>query len=61
MMFIDWVAPTLSLVAGYIFAKTYSETRSLALVTIEHGLYGNYLFLVGLGWYFHGGAVAAGG
>lgn len=58
MLFINWVAPVLSLVAGLIFALTYSKTRSLALVTIEHGLYGNVLFLVGLGWYFYGGAVA---
>ncbi len=58
MLFINWVAPTLSLIAGIIFAHTYSKTRSLALVTIEHGLYGNFLFIVGLGWYFYGGAVA---
>lgn len=58
VLFINWVAPVLSLVAGLIFALTYSKTRSLALVTIEHGLYGNVLFLVGLGWYFYGGAVA---
>ena len=57
VLFINWVAPTLSFVAGLIFAMTYSRTKSLALVTIEHGLYGNVLFLVGLGWYFHGGAV----
>ncbi len=57
VLFINWVAPALSLVAGIIFAMTYSKTRSLALVTIEHGLYGNFLFLVGLGWYFYGGAV----
>jgi hypothetical protein len=58
MLFINPVAPLLSLIAGFIFARTYSQTRSLALVTIEHGLYGNVLFLVGLGWYFYGGAVA---
>ena len=40
-----------------IFASTYSKTKSLALVTIEHGLYGISLFLIGLGWYFYGGAV----
>lgn len=57
VLFINWVAPVLSLVAGLIFAMTYSRTKSLALVTIEHGLYGNVLFLVGLGWYFYGGAV----
>jgi len=57
MLFINPVAPTLSLIAGFIFASTYAKHKSLALITIEHGLYGNYLFLVGLGWYFYGGAV----
>jgi hypothetical protein len=57
VLFINWIAPLLSVIAGYIFAKTYSHSRSLALVTIEHALYGNYLFFVGLGWYFYGGAV----
>lgn len=57
ILYINPVAPTLSLVGGLIFALTYLKTKSLALVTIEHGLYGNYLFLVGLGWYFHGGSV----
>ena len=58
MLYINWVAPALSLISGLIFAQTYSKSRSLALVTIEHGLYGNVLFIVGLGWYFYGGAVA---
>ncbi len=59
VLFINWVAPLLSLIAGVIFAQTYAKSRSLALVTIEHGLYGNFLFMVGLGWYFFGGAVGA--
>lgn len=59
VLFINWVAPFLSLIAGLIFASTYAKTRSLALVTIEHGLYGNFLFVIGLGWYFYGGAVGA--
>lgn len=57
ILYINPVAPTLSLFGGIIFALTYLKTKSLALVTIEHGLYGNYLFLVGLGWYFYGGNV----
>ena len=43
--------------AGLIFASTYAKSKSLALVTIEHGLYGNFLFFIGLGWYFYGGAI----
>ena len=57
ILFINWVAPFLTLIAGVIFAMTFSKTRSLALVTIEHALYGNALFLIGLGRYFYGGAV----
>lgn len=57
VLFINWVAPVLSLIAGIIFASTYARTKSLALVTLEHGLYGGFLFIIGLGWYFYGGAV----
>ena len=57
VLYINPVAPTLGLLAGLIFADTYAKTKSLALVTIEHGLYGNSLFLIGLGWYFYSGSV----
>lgn len=60
VLFINWIAPTLSIIAGLIFASTYQKTKSLALVTLEHGLYGGWLFIIGLGWYFYGGAVAGG-
>lgn len=51
------IAPTVSFIGGLIFAHTYSQTRSLALVTIEHGLYGMALFVIGLGYYFYSGAI----
>ncbi len=57
VLFINWVAPLLSLCAGLIFAHTYQTRQSLALVTIEHALYGNSLFFIGLGWFFWGGSV----
>jgi len=57
ILYINPVAPLLSFLGGLIFASTYLKTRSLALVTIEHGLYGNFLFLIGLGYYFYGGNV----
>ena len=53
------VAPVLSLLGGYIFATTYLKTRSLALVTLEHSLYGLSLFTIGLGYYFYSGAVGS--
>ncbi len=58
VLFINWVAPTLSLIAGLIFAHTYQTKQSLSLVTIEHALYGNTLFFIGLGWFFWGGSIS---
>lgn len=59
VIFQNWIAPALCLVGGLMFAKTYDETRSLALVTIEHALYGCMIFTVGLGRFFYHGAVGA--
>lgn len=60
-LYLNPVAPTLSLLGGIIFAMTYMKTKSLAMVTVEHGLYGDFLFFIGLGWYFFGGSVVAQG
>lgn len=50
------IAPLLSLPGGWIFARTFARTRSLALVAFEHSLYGLWLFTVGLGrWFYDGG------
>lgn len=57
MLFLNWVAPVFSFFGGLIFAYTYIKTRSLALVTIEHGLYGNSIFMAGIGYYFYSGAL----
>jgi CAAX protease family protein len=51
----NWLAPVLALVGGLLFGWTYLRTRSLLLVTLEHGMWGNWLFTVGLGQYFYGG------
>jgi hypothetical protein len=57
IIFNHWLAPLLCLFGGVMFAATYAKTRSLALVSIEHALYGDFIFTIGLGSYFyHGGA-----
>lgn len=58
MLFINWVAPVFSFAGGLIFAHTYLKTRSLALVTFEHSLYGNAIFIAGIGYYFYSGGIA---
>ena len=55
VLFINPVAPVLSFIGGFIFAGTFAKTKSLALVTIEHSLFGMALFVIGPGWYFWSG------
>lgn len=39
----------MTFLGGILFALTYNETKSTLLVTIEHTLYGCWLFTVGMG------------
>ncbi|TPN83411.1 CPBP family intramembrane glutamic endopeptidase [Aquimarina algicola] len=39
----------LTFLGGLLFAYTYHKTRSTILVSIEHAIYGNWLFTVGMG------------
>ncbi|GAB5400180.1 MAG: hypothetical protein Aureis2KO_17650 [Aureisphaera sp.] len=39
----------LTFIGGLLFAWTYLKFRSTTLVSIEHALYGNWLFTVGMG------------
>jgi hypothetical protein len=59
LVFHNWVAPVLCAIGGLMFAQTYDRSRSLLLVSIEHAIYGNFLFTVGLGHYFYHGSVVA--
>ncbi len=43
-------------VGGWLFARRYQRTRSLAVVWLEHALYGVLAFTVGLGDLFYHGA-----
>lgn len=43
-----WVI-LITLLGGILFTYTYEKTRSVQLVSIEHSIYGNLVFTVGLG------------
>ena len=43
----------LATAGGLLFAATYERRRSTLLVSIEHGLYGDFIFTVGLGGLFY--------
>ncbi|MEM1176893.1 MAG: CPBP family intramembrane glutamic endopeptidase [Acidobacteriota bacterium] len=57
LFFANWIAPTLTAAGGYLFARTYARTGSTLLVTLEHALWGDFLFTIGLGSYFFGGSI----
>jgi membrane protease YdiL (CAAX protease family) len=52
MLFQNWIAPFVAGIGGLLFAWSYAQHRSLMWAVIEHALYGNLVFTLGLGWYF---------
>lgn len=45
----SFLVQLLTFIGGILFAFTYQKTRSTTLVSIEHAIYGNWLFTVGMG------------
>ncbi len=52
LIFLNPVAVTLSAVGGGLFAANFARHRSLALVWMEHALYGCLIFTIGFGRFF---------
>lgn len=55
IVFGNWLAVLLSAIGGVLFSTTYLRTASLALVCLEHALFGDFLFTIGLGHFFYHG------
>jgi membrane protease YdiL (CAAX protease family) len=53
IVFHNWIALALTFPGGILFAVRYCNTRSLAVYSIEHALYGCFLFTIGLGQFFY--------
>lgn len=53
----NWLAPLLSFAGGILFGYRYVKSGSVLVAGVEHGLWGNYLFTVGLGWFFYSGSI----
>ncbi|KAA1246361.1 CPBP family intramembrane glutamic endopeptidase [Aquimarina sp. RZ0] len=45
----SFLVQLLTFAGGLLFAFTYYKTKSTTLVSIEHAIYGNWLFTVGMG------------
>ncbi len=57
IIFRNWLAVAMTLIGGALFAMTYARTRSTLMASIEHALFGCFVFTIGLGRSFYGGAV----
>ena len=49
------MAMLLTTVGGLLFASSYARSRSTLLVAVEHALYGDFVFSVGIGGMFVNG------
>ena len=49
LLFSNTLVLILTFLGGILFALTFLKTRSTLLVTIEHAIYGSWLFTVGMG------------
>lgn len=58
MVYGNWIAPVASVFAGIFFGYRYMKSGSLVVTSIEHGLWGNFLFTVGMGWFFYSGSIS---
>jgi membrane protease YdiL (CAAX protease family) len=56
IIFGNWLAVVLSLIGGFLFFRRYQQSRSLLAAAVEHSLYGQLVFTIGLGAYFYHGA-----
>jgi membrane protease YdiL (CAAX protease family) len=52
VVLLNFVAVALTLVGGWLFARTYQRTHSLVATALQHAAYGCLLFTVGLGHWF---------
>ena len=57
---LNLVAILLTLGGGIIFAHTYMRSRSLWFSSMEHALYGDFIFTIGLGYYIYSGTAQLG-
>jgi len=56
IVFWNWVAIVLTFAGGLLFAWTYHRSRSTLAAALEHAVYGNIVFTVGLGGFVFTGS-----
>jgi membrane protease YdiL (CAAX protease family) len=53
IIFGSWISMALTAAGGVLFGLTYRRSGSLLLVCLEHGLFGDFVFTIGIGRYFY--------
>jgi uncharacterized protein len=52
LLFHNWIAVAATFPGGILFARRQLDSRSLLVSSLEHALYGCFLFTIGLGQFF---------
>jgi len=55
IIFRNWLAVGLCVIGGLLFSWTYQASGSLLLACLDHAIFGNFLFTIGLGQFFYHG------
>jgi uncharacterized protein len=53
IIFNNWIALVFTFFASILFSITYRKSNSLMVTFLEHAVYGNLIFTIGLGEYFY--------
>jgi membrane protease YdiL (CAAX protease family) len=56
IIFGNWLAVGLCVLGGLLFSFTYQQSGSLLLACLDHALFGNFIFTIGLGRFFYHGS-----
>lgn len=55
IIFGNWLAVALCMMGGLLFSLTYQSSGSLVLTCLDHAIFGNFIFTIGLGRFFYHG------
>jgi len=55
IIFRNWLAVGLCVIGGVLFSYTYQTSGSLLLACVDHAIFGDFLFTIGLGQFFYHG------
>lgn len=56
VIFGNWLAVILCVIGGLLFSLTYQHSGSLLLTCLDHAVFGEFIFTIGLGQFFYHGS-----